>query len=550
MKDNNPFNSLIQASNITSHFNDFINDYSQEEKESPLAQSHQSYSSQDTIKEMIRDRADMLSRQYIKGIRASRVVDSNIIISAPRGYFNRYHSIVKKAVSFVQTFMSTSSNLSSIVNKAKNNPTNEDFQEDAWDLVYKGMLEYYENNGGGTLDAIEKMIVNQFVNDEIIGFSVIDPLWRDKKLTEIICNGPYDIQFELKGSMYKAESISFRDGDHLQNLIDRIYASINRTVSPIRPLRKGRLPDRSRLMAIHRTIAPEGPNFQIRRHPEEYWVPTDLISYHSASEELLTDIGNLIYKGCSFILSGGTSTGKTSTLNALTGFYRNNLRLLSLEDNLELKPNPNKLWAAAMECNEDITEDGTKIGVSMRDLVKASLQMRPNGIIIGEVTDGSMYDLCQALNTGHFGASTVHANDTNSAIQKIISLVSQAELIQGDAILPIITSAFDFIIQLEHSPIDGSRRIVEVSEILPDLSFNEAGDPVIVTQPLWKFVHDGVITKDSKPIVTGHWEKVGELSRKRSLMKNLSLTDNLSWEELVELSSIHNGTTVTQAGNI
>lgn len=546
----NPF-LKVKGSRITDNFSQFVDDYSAAKGfNADEAQQHASArAGSDKVKEILKDRALALSQKYKTGIRAARIVDSNIVIEAPKNYFDKYHEPVKSAVSFVQSFMSSNSSLSEVVNKAKNNPTNEDYQEGAWALVQRGMLEYYERNSTGFLDSIDKLVVSQFVHNEIIGFSVIDPLWRDQRLTEIICNGPYDIQFEYKGSMYKAASVNFRDAEHLQNLIDRIYASINRTVSPVRPLRKGRLPDRSRLMAIHKTIAPDGPNFQIRRHPEEYWTPADLVSFGSASEELLTDVGNLIYKGCSFILSGGTSTGKTSALNALTGFYRDNLRLLSLEDNLELKPNPNKLWAAAMECNEDVTEDGTKTGVSMRDLVKASLQMRPNGIIIGEVTDGSMYDLCQALNTGHFGASTVHANDIESAIQKIISLVSQAELIKGDAILPVITSAFDFIIQLEHSPIDGSRRITAVSEILPDLALNKAGDPIVETKPLWVFVHDGIKTVDSKPKVTGHWEKVGSLSEKRVLMKNLSLTENLTWSQLSELSHI-DGTTVTEAGRI
>lgn len=503
-------------------------------------------SKEDITKEMLKKHSAFLQEKYQGGIRQSRILNSKILSQAPEGYFDRYLPIVRRATEYTQGYL-VDNDLVGSISEAKNNPTDDFFQDVSFQAVAKGVRSFFElTREASNLEPVERYLIIQMVVNEIVGFSVLDPLWRDNSITEIICNGPNDVQIEHRGVVRKVPAAKFRDPEHLETLIERLYASIGRTVSPTHPLRKGRLPDRSRMMATHRVVSPEGPNLNIRRHPEEFWTPEDLINYGSANEELLTDIGNLIHKGCSFILSGGASTGKTSTLNALTGFYRNDLRMLTLEDNLEMKPNPNKLWSAAMECNVDTLESGVQVGVSMRDLVRASLQMRPDGIVIGEVTDGAMYDLCQALNTGHFGASTVHANDEESAIHRIVSLVSESEVVTERATLPLVAAAFDFIIQLERNPIDGSRRIVAVSEILPNQELDEGGVLELRTSPLWKFETKG-INKQGK--IVGEWVKVGEMSARRQQLRRLNHQEDLNWEELKKLSGVDSAT-VSQIKNI
>lgn len=488
-----------------------------------------------------------LSQKYRSGIRSARVISGQILLQAPAGFFSRYDDVLKRAVGFVQGFFSSQAELDAI-NLAKKNPTNDDLQEGAFTAVMRGCAEFFETSGIN-VSPLERQIVSQFVYNEIAGFSVLDPLWHDRRFTEIICNGPNDVQVEMEGRIVKVPSVKFRDAKHLQNLIDRLYEAINRTVSPVRPIRQGRLPDNSRMMAVHTTVAPEGPNFNIRRHPEEYWTPQDLLNLGVGSEELLTFLGNLIRKGVNIIVSGGTGTGKTSTLAGLVGFIPNDTRIVTLEQNLELKISPLKNCAKAMEANLDIDENGREIGVSMRDLVEATTQMRPEALICGEIKDKSAYDLLTLLNSGASkgGMTTLHANNAEACIKKLINLSAQAGDMSEKALLPQIAESIDFVVQVERAS-DGSRRIVQVVEVLPRQVLDEAGELTLGLNPIWVFGDRKIVkTKSGEIRHTGKWKKVGEVSRERRILKNLDLEENLSWEALSKEGEIPGAMTVTQA---
>lgn len=500
--------------------------------------------SEDRTADALRRNSELLLKKYRGGVRAARILNASIAISAPPGYFDKYLSISEKVASASQAYLSNKTDITPI-SLAKENPTEDEFQEGAYTLVYEAVRDSFEHMPEiARYTALERTLITQMVLNEIIGLGPIDPFWREKGITEIFVNGPNDIQFEYRGITRVVRSLRFRDQQHLQNLIDRLYGAIGRTVSPVNPLRPGRLPDLSRMTAIHKSVAPNGPSLAIRRHPKEFWTPQDLINFGSANQEMLTELGNFIYKGCSFLVSGATNTGKTSFLNALTGFYRNDQRLLLLEDNLEMKPNPRKLWAPAMECNDDITESGQKTGVSMRDLVKISLRMSPKVIVIGEIRDGAMYDLVQALNTGHAGASTVHTDTAKEAMNRIQTLAVQAGVVKEEVLGPMIASAFDFVVQLEKFP-DGTRKVSEIAEILPDMAPDASGKMVLQTNPLWRFV----MTEERDGKTIGDWQKVGEMSPERVAKKRLDVQRSLTWDELKELSSV-DGVTVSEAGNI
>jgi pilus assembly protein CpaF len=464
------------------------------------------------------------------GLKASRFITADILMTAPPDFFDKYEEDISKAVAWVQTALA-GKEMSDVISDAMAHPTDDAIQEQAYRTVMNFTIEFMERvNYRG----IEKEIVKSMVCNEIIGFGRLDPLWRDRRIDEILANGPFDVQVEIGGQLRKVPACHFNNEAHMMNLIERLYGAIGKSVTRSTPLVKGRLHDNSRMFAVHSTVAPLGPNFSIRRHPERYWTPADLVARGSGSPELMTAIGNLIRKGCSFVVIGGTSTGKTSMLNAMTGFYRDDVRLLTLEDNLEMKPNPNKLLAAAMECKPAAVDRPNDHGVTMRDLVKASLQLRPDGIIVGEVTDGATYDLCQALNTGHFGASTIHANSEFDGIYRIASLVAQSELVSADGALPLIAAAFDFIILLEHFPVDGSRRIVSISEVAPYPKHDASGRMSLPLNRLWRFVEDGLVNGK----VTGHYEEVGKMSEIRTERRHLNIERDLTWEELKELSYI------------
>ena len=228
------------------------------------------------------------------------------------------------------------------------------------------------------------------------------------------------------------------------------------------------------------------------------------------------------------------TTHNTSMLNALTGFYKPKVRILTIESNLEMKPNPKKLLGAPMECRDPAPDRPGDRGVTMRDLVKATMQMRPDTIVVGEVTDDAAYDLCQALNTGHAGASTVHANGPSQTVTRLTSLIAQGGLVTTEGALDLIASAFDIIISVKHFPVDGSRRIVSVDEI-GTVPIEVDGRLTLPTHQLWRFVDEGL---DENGKVTGFWEQVGDISDQRKENKNLNLEADLTWDELKELSSL------------
>lgn len=464
----------------------------------------------------------LIRKQYPQGgIRASRVINSHILKTAPDNFFERFMDDVNEGTSFVQNLLVVNGG-SEIIAKSQDNPTDEAIQEKAFKEIHSLVLEFL---GKKTWGAIERAILIQLITNEIIGFSMIDPLWRDRTINEIAVDGPFSVLVEVGGFWERARACKFRDREHLEQLLERLYQSVNKSLSRMSPQVKGRMHDGSRIFSVHRSAMPHGPSLNIRRHPEKHWEPRELVEKGSCSAEVMTTIGNLIYKGCSFLVVGGTSTGKTTTLNALTGFYRDNVRILTIEDSLEMKPNPHKMLAPGMETLPARGENDK--GVTIRDLVKGSLQMAPNVIIVGESTGGEAYDLCQALNTGHAGASTIHANSVKGAIPRMLSLVGQGEVIRAEAALPLIAAAFDFFIYLEHSIVDGSRKISEVAEIPSYPDFDQANQPSLEPRTIWK------LNKE-----TGEYLKVNEISDEMIETRGLNLERDLTWEELKELSKV------------
>lgn len=492
----------------------------------------------DPILALIEKNYAQLHEQYSSGWRAFQFITAEVLMQAPKDWFDRYDKDLKAATGWTQTQLAARDRAEPIA-AAQADPTNNALQDNAFRAVYATLAEWLDTAGYRGTD---RLIMISMVSSEIIGLSRIDPLWRDRTVDEIIVNGPRDVQVEIKGKLHRVPGCNFRDSQHLMNMLEKIYGSIGKTLSPTEPQILGRLHDNSRIHAQHTAIAPKGPNVAIRRHPDRFWTPSDLIAYGSMDEKVAEFLGNLIYRGCSFIVIGGTSTGKTSFLNAMTGFYRDDVRLLTLEKNLEMKPNPGKMLAAALETKPGNKETNVP-GVTMRDLVEGSLQMRPDGIIIGEVTNGAAFDLAQALNTGHFGASTVHANSEFDGIYRLASLIQQGANLSQSQTLPLIAAAFDFIVFLEHFPLDGSRRLSSIAEVNPYAETKPGEDPKLGVRQLFKFVDDGVVSElDENNVpqlkITGHWEQTGEISDVRRQRRHLDLVPPLSWEELKELSTI------------
>lgn len=479
---------------------------------------------------------DQSNRTGVSKKTDSPIITFDMLQVAPKGFFLKLEPLVKAVTSEIINSISASDATIHISNHRKD-PTNVELKET---ILYIVMSEFSKidrkNMEMKILNPVDKDILLALVINEVIGLGPLEPLWNEASITEIMCNGPKDIQVEVEGIVRRVPSVEFRDKDHLKTLIDKLYSSINKQLSPVNPRERGRLHDNSRMYAVHEVIAPEGPNFNIRKHAEKYWTALDIIKFKTASPELLEYLGNLIHAGVSFLVVGGTGTGKTTLLNALTGFIPDNARVVTLEENLELKPHPGKLIAAPMECIPAKAGEDKEFGVTMRDLVRSSLQMRPEYIIIGEVSDGAAYDLCQALNTGHSGASTVHANDSVDAVNRLRSLVSQEEFVRGPAVLDLIGAAFDIIIVVDRLS-DGTRKITEVVELGRRPVVAPNGELTLDVIPLWDVEVGESIDKKGRKELTANWEQVRDLSEYRQNKHRLQLVEKLSWEELLEIST-------------
>lgn len=488
-----------------------------------------------TAEAIIEESKKQLANKYTEGgIKAARYITFDKLQEIGKidpDFFKRYEDASLEASSVVLNTIIDSS--SSEIADAQENPIDEIKQDKAYRILYSAMYEYFQTHH----KELNRTVLMGMITNEILGFGPLDPLWRDRKIDEILCNGPHDIQVEVKGQIHRVPAARFRDREHLYKLLEKLFGSINKQVSQMTPIVDGRLHDNSRMAVTHHVIAPTGPNFSIRRHPESYWTPQKTIDYGAANEAMMKDLGNLINKGCSFLVIGGTSTGKTSTLNALSGFFNPEERIITLEDNLEMMLNPNKLLAAPMETIPPKPDRPKDTGVTMRDLLRATLRLRPDGIIIGEVRDGAAYDLVQALNTGHWGASTIHANSAEDGIYRVASLVAQSGLSTLEGALPLIAAAFDFVILLKHYPSDGSRKIVSVNEIATKPTLGADGEPYLPVTPMWEF-KEAPNTNFEDLTVKGEWKKLGDISDIRSERRSLHLTPDKNWEQLLELSKV------------
>lgn len=377
------------------------------------------------------------------------------------------------------------------------------------------------------------------VINEILGLGPIEPLWMDDRISEIMVNGPHDIKVEIGGKLRDVKGAQFRDAEHLLNVCQQILGDIGREVNVQRPTADGRLPDGSRINVVHYVIAPGGPFLTIRRFPDTIFTIKELVTRNSMSEEIALEIGNLIYKGCSVIISGGTGSGKTSTLNAFSGAIPTDERVITIEDNLELRLNPTKHILAMEAKQAGASGEG---GTSIRDLVRNALRMRPDRIIVGEVRDEAAYDMLQAMNTGHDGSmTTVHANDPEGAIERLTNLISQIGDFPTERSLALLAGGVDIIIQIERFE-DGSRRVSSIAEV-PSTIESDGKITKLSPSLLWEFKQEGVekiVDADGveRDRIVGHYERVGELSDSLVRKHRLDKKDSLTLEQLYELSDI------------
>ncbi|HZL02879.1 MAG TPA: CpaF family protein [Cellulomonas sp.] len=314
---------------------------------------------------------------------------------------------------------------------------------------------------GPVLATRERSMLIQRVVDDALGLGVLEPLLADESITEIMVNGPKDIFVERRGRVERVAT-TFSSTEHLYQTIDRIVSTVNRRVDESSPMVDARLPTGERVNVIIPPLALDGPTITIRRFPRPYRLG-ELVAMGSLDERTAMLLGAFVRARFNVMISGGTGTGKTTFLNALSGLIPDHERIVTIEDAAELSLQQEHV--VRLESRPANVEGHG--AVTIRDLVRNSLRMRPDRIVVGEVRGGETLDMLQAMNTGHEGSlATVHANSALDAMSRLETLATMSELNLPVATLrDQINSAIDVVIHLERGA-DGTRRVSEVAALM------------------------------------------------------------------------------------
>ncbi|MCD4713995.1 MAG: CpaF family protein [Clostridiales bacterium] len=342
----------------------------------------------------------------------------------------------------------------------------------------------------------QKKRILEELTDEIVGFGPITVLLQDSNVTEIMVNGPDRIYVEMNGKLVKSDA-RFKDNNHIMHVIKKIVSSIGRRVDESSPMVDARLANGSRVNAIIPPLAIDGPTLTIRKFAEDPFKISDLVGFGTLNSKMAEFLRACVEGRLNVVVSGGTGSGKTTTLNVLSSFIPADDRIVTIEDAAELQlPQPHVVRLETRPPNIE-----GKGEVTIRDLVKNSLRMRPDRIVVGEVRSGEALDMLQAMNTGHDGSLTTgHANSPRDMLSRLETMVLMSGMnLPVKAIRDQISSAVNLIVQQARLQ-DGSRRITHITEVL-----GMEGD-VIILQDIYRYEQKGV---DSKGKVIGDFQFTG-----------------------------------------
>lgn len=383
---------------------------------------------------------------------------------------------------------------------------NEDLKQEINFIITKNIEQESLN-----LNNNQKKKIKEELLDEIIGFGPITGLLSDNDITEIMVNGPNQIYIEKKGKLVLTDA-KFKNDNHVMHVIKKIVAPIGRRIDESSPMVDARLPNGSRVNAIIPPLAIDGPVITIRKFAEDPFKVEDLINFGTLSTKMAELLKYCVKGKLNIVVSGGTGSGKTTTLNVLSSFIPENERIVTIEDAAELQLSQSHV--VRLETRPANVE--TKGEVTIRDLVRNSLRMRPDRIIVGEVRSGETLDMLQAMNTGHDGSLTTgHANSPRDMLSRIETMVLMSGMnLPIKAIRDQAASAIDLIIQ-QSRMMDGSRKITHITEVQ-----GMEGD-IIILQDIFKFEQKGI---DNKGKLKGEFESTGIMPKFVQKLKDKGIT--------------------------
>ena len=366
-----------------------------------------------------------------------------------------------------------------LIEELKKYPVQNEVQEKS---KIKELSEGFFSEEGDRLTFEEKKYLMESVEDELLGYGPITPLLEESSITEIMVNGPHQIYFEKDGKLERS-SVCFRDDQHVQRIIEKMVSPIGRRIDESSPMVDARLPNGSRVNAIIPPLSLKGPIVTIRKFSDTPFTAGDLVRFGTMSKDMAEFLEMCVKSRLNIFISGGTGSGKTSSLNVLSSFLPNDERIVTIEDAAELKLSQEHI--VSLESRPSNIEG--KGEITIRDLVRNALRMRPDRIVVGEVRGAEALDMLQAMNTGHDGSlSTGHANSPRDILARLETMVLRAGVdLPVRAIREQISNAIDLIVQQVRMK-DGSRKITHITEVQ-----GMEGD-MIVLQDLFVFKETGI----------------------------------------------------------
>ena len=347
---------------------------------------------------------------------------------------------------------------SAIVESLINNqiPSNVSLEEYINDRIDETLEDY-------DLDAEERSHIFNLIQNEISGFGPLTDLLNNDSVTEIMVNGINDIYVEVDGRLVKDESISFINDNHIVRTVQRIVQPLGRTIDAVNPMVDARLPDGSRLNAIIPPLSLTGPVVTIRKFSKRMESIEDLLRMGTMTNNMARFLEACVEAKLNIIISGGTGTGKTTLLNILSGFINDEERIITIEDAAELRLHQSHVISLETRM---VNYEGEG-EITIRDLVRNSLRMRPDRIIVGEVRGKEAFDMLQAMNTGHEGSiTTLHSNSPEDAINRLETMMLMNDMeLPVSAIRNYIEKAINIVIQIDRLS-DGKRKVTSISEVV------------------------------------------------------------------------------------
>ncbi len=314
-----------------------------------------------------------------------------------------------------------------------------------------------------SLDANQRAHIFNLIQNEINGYGPLTDLLNNDAVTEIMVNGINDIYVEIDGKLVKDESVSFINDNHIIRTVQRIVQPLGRTIDAVNPMVDARLPDGSRLNAIIPPLSLSGPVITIRKFSKRMESIEDLLRMGSLTKNMAEFLQACVEAKLNIIISGGTGTGKTTLLNILSGFISDEERIITIEDAAELRLHQSHVISLETRM---VNYEGEG-EITIRDLVRNSLRMRPDRIIVGEVRGKEAFDMLQAMNTGHEGSiTTLHSNSPEDAINRLETMMLMNDMeLPVSAIRNYIEKAINIVIQIDRLS-DGKRKISSISEVV------------------------------------------------------------------------------------